>query len=86
MGQSLKDYWNGTQRPGIFFYAQLSIFRIGASEHRLSAVSGYSPGVIYSDAYNRNRPEGVIDDVFSVPQRLVQNFLKTHLMRLRLTS
>ena len=27
-----------------------------------------------------------IDDVFSVPPRLIQNFLKTHLMRLRLIS
>jgi hypothetical protein len=37
-------------------------------------------------ANSRGRPEGVIDDVFSVPSRLVQNFLKTHWMRLRLIS
>jgi hypothetical protein len=52
-------------------------FRFGAQSSRSSSVIFNNPKVC-------TRPEGVIDDVFSVPPRLVQNFLKTHQMRLRL--
>ena len=38
------------------------------------------------EAYRGYRPKAVIDDVFSVPSRLVQNLLKTYLIRLRLIS
>ncbi len=53
---------------------------------RCCQVSSYTPGVICSDSMDWSRPEGVIDDVLSMPPRFVRNVLKTHQMRLRLAS
>jgi len=52
----------------------------------LKPVSCYRIRTNFSNTNKRFRPEGVIDDAFSMRPSLAQDFLKTRQMWLRLTS